>query len=216
MDTCCQDKELELEQLRHHQARTLRIVLAVNATMFVLEFGVGLVAGSVALQADSLDMLGDSLVYGLSLYVLARNARWRASVALLKGSVMLLFGLGVLIETGLKFLAGGVPEAPSMGLMGGLALLANATCLILLTRHKADDLNMRSTWLCSRNDIIANTGVLLAAGLVLVTHSGLPDLLVGLVITAVFLQSALYVLRAGLRDWRTTVRPQPPTPIVPL
>jgi cation diffusion facilitator family transporter len=195
MDNCCQDKACELEALRGRQSRVLWIVLAINASMFVLELVAGLLAGSVALQADSLDMLGDTLVYGFSLMVLARSERWKASAAMLKGVIMAAFALGVLVEAGYKLLFGVMPDAQLMGMTSFVALAANAACLYLLTRHRADDLNMRSTWLCSRNDIAANTGVLLAAGCVHLTTSRWPDLMISLVITALFLGSAWSVLR---------------------
>jgi cation diffusion facilitator family transporter len=212
VDTCCNDKACELEKLRERQTRTLCIVLGINGVMFCLEMLVGILAGSVALQADSLDMLGDTLVYGFSLYAIHKSERWRAGSALLKGGIMAVFGLGVLFESGYKLLAGGVPESSLMGMMGVLALLANAICLVLLTRHKSDDLNMRSTWLCSRNDIIANASVLVAAALVASTHSIWPDVLVGVIITTIFLQSAAHVLReAGTELRRPRQQAVPPT-----
>lgn len=203
MDTCCHDKACELEQLRGRQSTVLWAVLAINAVMFVLEMGLGLLAGSVALLADSLDMLGDTIVYGFSLVALNRSERWKAGAALLKGGIMAAFGLGVLLQTGHKLLFGGAPDAQLMGLTGIVVLAANASCLFLLTRHRNDDLNMRSTWLCSRNDIVANTGVLLAAAAVYVTTSKWPDVLISAVITIVFLKSAWYVLREATRQLRT-------------
>jgi Co/Zn/Cd efflux system component len=206
MDNCCQNKEHELTALRGRQARVLWIVLVINAIMFVLEMSVGLLARSVALQADSLDMLGDTLVYGFSLYVVARSARWRAGAALLKGGIMAAFGVGVLLEAFSRLSAPAVPIAPLMGGMALLALLANAVCLALLTRHRADDINLRSTWLCSRNDIVANVGVLLAAGAVVLTRSMWPDLIISLVITGVFLQSAASVINGAIFELRMTER----------
>ena len=194
MDSCCQDKACELEQLRASQSRTLWIVLIINAAMFGVELTAGFVAGSVALQADSLDMLGDALVYGFSLYVIARSIRWRAASAMMKGTVMAVFGLAVLAQTIYKLIYGGVPEAHLIGGFGAVALAANLTCLYMLTRHRADDVNMRSTWLCSRNDIIANVGVLIAAALVAASGTMWPDIAVGLIITALFLKTALTVL----------------------
>lgn len=177
--------------------------------MFCLELLVGFLAGSVALQADSLDMLSDTLVYGFSLYAIGRNKRWRAGSALLKGSIMAVFGLGVLFQSIYKFLTGALPASHFMFFMGAIALASNASCLLLLSRHKADDLNMRSTWLCSRNDIIANTSVLLAAGLVAVTQSKWPDVVVGLLITSIFLKSAVSILRAAYRELRQPVTQSP-------
>ncbi len=177
------------------QRRVLLAVLALNAGMFVVEFGAGLVAGSVALLGDSLDMLGDALVYGFSLYVLQRSLAWRARAALLKGMVMLAFGVGVLIESGLRLRSGLPPEVPLMAGVGALALAANATCFALLWRHRSDDLNLRSTWLCSRNDLIANTAVLVAAAGVARFQSLWPDVIVGVAIALLFLRTALVVLR---------------------
>lgn len=210
MDDCCQSKAGELAQLRERQANVLWIVLAINATMFVLELGAGLLAGSVALQADALDMLGDTFVYGFSLYALHKSDRWRAISATLKGGIMALFGVGVLVQCLGKLLTATPPVAPLMGGMSLIALAANATCLFLLTRHKSDDINMRSTWLCSRNDIIANTSVLGAALLVALTHSFWPDVIVSVMITALFLRSAWAVLYDARTELRRT---QPARPL---
>lgn len=214
MDSCCQDKACELEALRASQSRTLWIVLTINAVMFCFELAIGLLAGSVALLGDSLDMLGDTLVYGFSLYAVNRNERWRSRSALLKGGIMAVFALGVLGETVSKVLLPEVPHAPLMGIAGVIALIANGACLFLLTRHKSDDLNMRSTWLCSRNDIIANTGVIVAAAFTLVTNSIWPDVIIGLIITGVFTKSAFYVLREAIGELRKT--PTAPVMIIPL
>lgn len=202
MENCCHDKASELEELRGQQSKTLWIVLAINGVMFCLEFVVGLLAGSVALQADSLDMLSDTLVYGFSLYVIGKSDQWRSGSAFLKGSIMAVFGIGVLIQSGYKFFAGGVPESNFMFIMSIVALIANAGCLLLLSKHRADDLNMHSTWVCSRNDIIANSSVFIAAGLVAITQSKLPDLIVGLLITVIFLKSAISILKASFIELR--------------
>ena len=209
MDDCCQNKACELEALRKRQSHVLWAVLGINSLMFVLELTAGFLAGSVALQADSLDMLGDTLVYGFSLVALARSERWKASAALLKGMIMALFGLGVVAEAGYRLTFGHVPDAQLMGLTSVLALSANALCLLLLSRHRNTDLNMRSTWLCSRNDIIANAGVIVAAASVHLTTSRWPDVLVSLVITALFLKSAWYVLREATSQLRPIPHAEP-------
>lgn len=205
MDNCCHDKSGELEVLREQQSKTLWIVLAINGVMFCLELVVGLLAGSVALQADSLDMLSDTLVYGFSLYAIGKSDRWRSGSAFLKGSIMAVFGIGVLIQSGYKFFAGGVPESNFMFLMSIVALIANTGCLLLLSKHRTDDLNMHSTWICSRNDIIANSSVFVAAGLVAITQSKLPDLVVGLLITVIFLKSAISILKASFIELRQSL-----------
>ena len=139
MDECCEAKARELDALRSRQGRVLVVVLAVNAAMFFVEFGAGLFGRSTALLGDSLDMLGDSLVYAFTLYVLYRSQVWRARAALLKGLIMLGFGVAVLLEAVRRLDAGVAPAAPVMAGVGMLALLANAACFGLLWRHRADD-----------------------------------------------------------------------------
>jgi Co/Zn/Cd efflux system component len=182
------------------QRRVLTFVLAVNAAMFLLEFGAGLLAHSTALLADSVDMLGDAIVYGFSLSVVARGARWQARAALLKGWIMAAFGAGILIEVVSKLATATSPREELMGGIGVLALVANSVCLVVLWRRRADDINMRSAWLCSRNDVVANAAVLVAAGGVAVTGSAWPDIVVGLLIAALFMRSALGVIRAARRE----------------
>lgn len=201
-DSCCETKGDELAQLRARQSRILYLVLAINATMFLVEFTAGWLAGSTALLGDSLDMFGDASVYALTLFVLHKGQRARAGAALVKGGFMLLFGLVVVADGMRKLVLQEVPEAGWMGIVGALALLANGICFALLYRHRADDLNMRSTWLCSRNDLFANSSVIIAAGLVALTGTLWPDLIVGLSIAALFLHSAWQVIREALVEWR--------------
>jgi cation diffusion facilitator family transporter len=207
MDQCCEIRS----NIPAHQRRVLRIVLWVNALMFAAEFGAGLLAHSTALLADSVDMLGDSIVYGFSLYAIARGEMWQARAALLKGLIMAAFGVAVLTEVLHKLATGVVPTADIMSVMAIVALAANILCLRLLSRHRADDINMRSAWLCSRNDVIANVSVLLAAGAVAVTGSGWPDIGVGLAIAAMFGSSALRVIRDARRQLRAVPARARPT-----
>lgn len=204
MADCCNDKACEIEALRTRQSSTLKIVLGINAVMFLVEITGGLISGSVSLVADSLDMLGDALVYGFSIYVVARGARMKAKAALLKGGIMAAFGLFVLWQAVYKIAFPQVPVFEAIGAIGLLALAANGTCFFLLWRHRVDDINMSSVWLCSRNDIIANVSVLFAAVGVWLTHSGWPDILVGLALAALFLRSALFVLRGASAALRAT------------
>jgi Co/Zn/Cd efflux system component len=171
--------------------------------MFVVELAAGLMSGSLSLLADSLDMLGDALVYGFSLYVVARGARMKARAALLKGGIMAAFGLFVLGQVIYKILFPQLPVFEAIGAVGLLALVANSICFILLWKHRAEDINMSSVWLCSRNDIIANVSVLFAAAGVWFTHSGWPDILVGLALAVLFLRSALFVLRGAVAELRS-------------
>jgi cation diffusion facilitator family transporter len=206
MDQCCETKTQELVALRDHQRRVLVAVLIVNLVMFFVEFGAGLLSGSTALLADSLDMLGDSLVYGFSLYVLHRSLAWRARAALAKGMIMAAFGLGVLLESAFTLRAGVFPLVPTMLGTGALALVANAFCFLLLWRHRTDDINLRSTWLCSRNDLIGNGAVLVAAVLVAWSESFWPDVIVGVGIAGLFLRTAASVLRESLTELRRARR----------
>jgi cation diffusion facilitator family transporter len=207
MDACCEAKEQELRILRGKQKGVLTLVLIINAVLFVVQAAAGLLAHSTALLADSLDMLGDSLVYGFSLYVLWRSARWKATAAIVKGVIMALFGLGVLAQGVYKMMLGIVPVAETMGIIGMFVLLGNGICFLLLYRHRSDDLNMRSTWLCSRNDILANLAVLVAAGSVILFNSSWPDILVGAGIAVLFLKSAFTVLGESFAELKKS-RPQ--------
>ncbi|WDM61829.1 cation transporter [Stenotrophomonas forensis] len=208
MDRCCGHKRQELEALALHtaQRRVLVAVLLINLAMFFIEFGAGIVAHSSALQADAVDMLGDAIVYGLSLWAVSRGARWEACAALAKGLLILAFFFFIVVEVASK-LVHGVP--PSSGLMlrfGAIALVANLICLALLWRFRALNINMKSTFECSRNDVAANIGVLVAAGGVAVTGSGWPDIAAGAVIALLFLKSAVGVIGEAWPTWRAAAK----------
>jgi Co/Zn/Cd efflux system component len=170
--------------------------------MFVVELVAGLLAGSVALLADSLDMLGDALVYGFSLYVVGRGPVWKARAAVAKAVLMGLFGAFVLGQIVLKLAHPQVPSFETMGVVGALALAVNGACFALLWRHRADDINMRSVWLCSRNDLIANVSVLVAALAVWTARSSWPDIVIGALICGVFFRSAYLVAREARVELR--------------
>lgn len=203
MSSCCESKTGELGRLRDEQRRVLWIVLAINAVLFVAEFSVGWVSQSVALLADSLDMLGDAIVYGFSLWVLHRGATWRARAALSKGVLQLAFGLFVLGQAVWQATSGAIPAVGAMGIMGVIALAGNAWAFRLLWKHRSDDINMRSTFLCSRNDLIANTSVIGAAGFVWLLNSGWPDVIVGVAIAALFLRTAVTVIREAIDELKS-------------
>ena len=191
---CCQHKAKELEKLQKRQAKILWIILIINAVMFVVEFSGGIKAASLSLTGDSLDMLGDALVYGCSLYVIQKGKKAQARSAILKGGIMFLTAIAVFARATYQLFAQTVPTVGLMSEIGVLALVANLICFLLLIRHRNDNINMSSVWLCSRNDIIANTSVLLTAGLVFLTGSFVPDFILGLLLTVVFAQSAGKVL----------------------
>jgi Co/Zn/Cd efflux system component len=174
------------------------IVLWLNAAMFGIELVAGLLARSTALLADSVDMLGDAIVYGFSLYAIGRAPIWQSRAALLKGLIMSGFAVVVLGEVATKVLWGATPDAGTMWRIAILALAVNAIALWLLWRHRADDINMGSAWLCSRNDVAANAGVLAAAVGVSLTGSAWPDIVVGLAIATLFGLSAASVIRQAI------------------
>jgi cation diffusion facilitator family transporter len=201
-DSCCEQKCDTLSAMRSGQARILKAVLAINLAMFVVEFVSGIRAKSTSLLGDSLDMLGDATVYAFSLYVLNRGPQFQAYSAILKGLVMTGFGIFVLTDALAKVFTDIIPSAEVIGIVGTLALTANGVCLWLLWAHRKDDINMRSVWICSRNDIVANIGVILAAIGVWVTGSKWADIVVGGLIAALFLSSALTVLREAFTQLR--------------
>ena len=175
--------------------RALVAVIALNAAMFVVEMTAGALAGSRALQADALDFGADALTYGLSLAVIGRALTTRARVAQLKGLSLAAMGLGVLGLALHDALAPGLPKAEVMGMVGFLALLTNVASVLILVRWREGDANVRSVWLCSRNDAIGNVAVIGAAGAVALTGSGWPDLAVAALMATLFLTSALQILR---------------------
>lgn len=205
MTDCCDNKACALDALKDRQSSTLKIVLMINVVMFVVELLAGLLAGSTALLSDSLDNLGDALTYGLTLYAVSRGLQSKARVALFKGLLILTAGLFVLCQVAYRIAVPVMPTYETMGLISLLALLANGTCLILLWKHREEDINMSSVWECSRNDIASNIAVFVAAGGVWLTHSGWPDIFIGLVIALLFLKSSVKVIRGAIAELRQPV-----------
>lgn len=177
------------------ESSTLRILLAINAVMFVAEFIGGWWAQSTGLIADSLDMFADAAVYGVSLYAVGKAASSQATAARLSGYLQLLLALGALAEVIRRFVGGSEPEAPAMMAISLVALVANVACMALISKHRTGGVHMRASWIFSTNDVIANMGVIVAGGLVAWTGSHLPDLVVGLLIALVVLSGAVRILR---------------------
>ena len=202
-DCGCHDTAATLSKNSDHaRRRVLWIVLAINMLLFAGEFGAGWWADSSALQADSLDSLGDALVYGLSLWVIGGTLRQRTKAVFLKGGIQALFGIAVLIEVARRAWMGAEPLAPVMAIAAAVALVGNLICFALLTRFRSDDMNMRSVWLCSRNDLVNNVGVIAAAGLVAWLDAAWPDLVIGALVAALFLRTAVQVLSGARKDWQ--------------
>lgn len=182
--------------------RILMVAFAINLTMFFVEIVSGWLAGSTALQADALDFFGDAANYGISLFVLASVARVRAGAALFKGGTMAVFGLWVMGSTAWHAWSGTLPRAEIMGGIGLLALAANGTVTALLYAYRQGDANMRSVWLCSRNDSIANIAVIIAASGVFATNTHWPDIAVAAIIGGLNLSGAFQVIRRARAEWR--------------
>jgi Co/Zn/Cd efflux system component len=184
--------------------RVLWAVLAINAAMFAVEIGAGVVAGSASLQADALDFLADAANYGISLFVVGLALRYRALAALGKGATMAVFGIWVLAVTGWHIYHATLPHAFTMGAIGFTALVANAASFGLLWAFRGGDANMRSAWICTRNDVLGNMAVLLAALGVFGTGTGWPDAVVATIMAALALQGATVVIRQSLAELRHT------------
>ena len=195
--------------------RVLWVVLGINAAMFLVEISAGLAARSVSLQADALDFLGDAFNYGISLFVLGLSLRWRAAAALLKGAFMGLFGLWVIGATIYNAVFATLPGALVMGSVGLAALAANVGSAVLLFRYRDGDANMRSVWLCTRNDAIGNVAVMLAAGGVVATGSGWPDVAVAAVMATLALTACRLVLKQAVGELRQAAAGHPVPASVP-
>jgi cation diffusion facilitator family transporter len=201
-DCCCTPPPLNLDSHRGNVGyrRVLWAALVINAIMFAIEIGAGVAAGSASLQADALDFLGDAANYGISLFVVGMALRHRASAALAKGATMGLFGLWVIANAIWHALHGTLPSAATMGAIGFAALAANAATFGLLWAYRHGDANMRSAWICTRNDVLGNLAVLLAALGVFGTGTGWPDLIVAAIMATLALQGAAAVVRQSLQE----------------
>lgn len=198
----CGSDKVKFEGLSADYKRILWIVIGINAAMFVIEFGASFVAESRALQADALDFLGDTLTYTITFLVIGRSAKWRAGAALFKGFTLLLMGLWVIGATLYSTFYSQQPIEMIMGSIAASAFLANVISALLLMKYRDGDANIRSVWLCSRNDAINNLMVLLAAGVVYFSQSHWPDLIAAFLMSALFLHSATLILNQARAEWK--------------
>lgn len=189
--------------------RALWAVLIINAAMFAVEIAAGYAAGSASLQADALDFFGDAANYAISLTIVGMALRYRAMAAMLKGVSMLAFGLWVTGTVIWHAINGTLPNATTMGAIGFTALAANAATFAILWAYRSGDANMRSAWICTRNDVLGNLAVLLAALGVFGTGTGWPDLIVAIVMAGLALQGAVLVLRQARSELRVTATAAP-------
>mgnify|MGYP001828603620 FL=1 len=199
MSGCCGDND-KFDGVSDEYKRRLWIVIALNATMFVVEMTAGHLAKSQALQADALDFFGDALTYGISLAVIGASIRARTTAALAKGISLLSMGIWVFGATVYRVFYVGVPEAEIMGVVATMALATNLASVFLLVSYKDGDANVRSVWLCSRNDAIGNVAVMIAAFGVWATASGWPDLIVAAIMASLFLSSSFQIIRQALEE----------------
>ncbi len=199
---CCEHDTPPVEKIDNlpRYRRILWTALVLNVAMFLVEIGAGYTSGSLSLLADAIDFAGDALNYGVSLAVLSAALAWRARAALLKGVSMLGFGLWVMGNAVWNVFLGAVPDAPVMGVVGTLALVVNVAVAWMLYAYREGDANMRSVWLCSRNDAIGNLAVMGAAMGVWSTGSGWPDLAVAAVMSALALQGGWQVMRQAREE----------------
>ncbi len=198
---CC-DHDIKFDGMSTGFKRALWIVIAINGVMFFVEMAAGALSGSQALKADALDFLGDTVTYAMSLIVIGMSLKIRATAALFKGISLAAMGFWVLGTTAYQVLVLGVPDAPVMGGIGLLALVANMASVLVLMRYKDGDANVRSVWLCSRNDAIGNIAVMLAAGGVYFTGTAWPDLAVAGLMAGLFLWSSLQIIKQALEELR--------------
>lgn len=198
MDACCQPVASGVSNPAVR--RMLWTVLAVNAAMFVAEGSAGIATGSLALTANSLDFFAEAATYAVSLFVLSRSLTWRAGAALAKGSGMLAFGVAILVAAAASFASGAPPAHTTMGAVGALALAVNVACAALLYRFRGAEANLRSAWLCSRNDAIGNLAVLAAAVGVWGTATHWPDVIVGVGMATLAIVAAVQVIRQAIGE----------------
>jgi Co/Zn/Cd efflux system component len=200
-ECCDHGQDIDQEHGRYWRL-VLWIALAINAAMFVTEVVAGVIAGSVSLQADALDFLGDSANYAISLAVAGLALSWRAKAALVKGTTLVALGFWVLVEAAWRAAHGGLPDAPVMGAIGSLALLANGIVALMLYRFRGSESNMRSVWICSRNDVLGNLAVLLAALGVFGTGTLWPDVIVAGVMATLSIHGGASIIRQAADELR--------------
>jgi len=185
----------EIEITDKEQARTLIILLVINGLMFFAEITVGILADSTALIADSLDMLADASVYAIGLYAVGKTLGVKAKAAHLSGIFQIMLGIGVLLDIIRRAVLGSEPEPNFMLVVGLIALVANSICLMLIHKHREGEVHMRASWIFSKNDVIANVGIIISALLVMLLDSRWPDLIIGVLIVAVVVRGGLSIIK---------------------
>ena len=196
----------EIEIKDKSETRVLVILLLINGLMFLVEFGVGWWAESTALIADAMDMLADAMVYGVGLYAVGKAVLAKIQAATLSGWLQIGLGLLVLADIVRRFVYGSEPVSTLMMVMGLIALIANTICLILISKHRDGEVHMRASWIFSKNDVIANVGVILAGVLVAATASRIPDLVIGIIVAAIVIRGGIIILKDATKEKVTLIR----------
>lgn len=204
------DCDCSLEVDSKEQGRVLWVLLAINAVMFVAEFATGIIAESAGLIADSLDMLADATVYALSLYAVGRASLTKIRAATVSGVFQVVLAMGIAVEILRRLVWGSEPEPLYMIGVGVIALIANVICLSLVSRHREGEVHMRASWIFSKNDVIANAGVIFAGILVTVLDTRLPDLIIGALIVLIVLRGGVTIINDA-RNERATIAPEETT-----
>ncbi|MDT8375743.1 MAG: cation transporter [Mariprofundaceae bacterium] len=190
----------KIEIKNREESRVLVALLGINLLMFFIEISFGILAESNALIADSLDMLADASVYGIGLYAVGKSALMKVTAARISGILQITLGLTVAADAIRRFVFGSDPESVLMISVGILALIANLTCLRLIAGHREGEIHMRASWLFSKNDVIANLGIILGGGLVYIFDSRYPDIVTGLIISAIVARGGLHILQDAKRE----------------
>lgn len=190
----------EVTLKNNEQKRVLYWLLAINAVLFVAEFGIGWFAQSTALIADSLDMLADAVVYAIGLYAVGRAAHHKARAAMLSGYFQMALGLLIIADIVRRAYFGSEPASGLMMVMGSVALVGNVICLVLIQKHRHDDVNMRASWIFSSNDVIANAGVIVSGALVGWLNARWPDMVIGCIIVVIVLRGAQMILKDARKE----------------
>jgi len=197
--------DCHIEIAHREQRRTLMLLLAINAVMFCIEFAFGVIGQSTGLISDAVDMLADALVYGVGLYAVGKSAQIKNRAAYFSGVFQIILALGVLADVTRRFLSGSEPESMWMMGFGLLALLANVWCLLLIAKHRHGEIHMRASWIFSKNDVIANVGVMVGGFLVYLFDSHLPDLLIGFAIALIVVRGGIAIINDAGKGKKNTI-----------
>jgi cation diffusion facilitator family transporter len=187
--------DCNIEIKNRNESRVLIILLGINAFMFFVELTLGILSESTALIADSLDMLADATVYGIGLYAVGRSALAKINAASISGIFQIILGVSVTLDVARRLIWGSEPESSLMITVGILALIANTICLLLISKHKEGEVHMRASWIFSKNDVIANIGIIISGVLVYLLDSRFPDLIIGMIISIIVVRGGIHIIK---------------------